>query len=124
MLLQDRQRAETYSPLGTVITQRLGKWREELTTGEIAVTEWAAGDLMQDLGYERVAASPSVLALARGVSFSVFDAVHRQIEQFSVHLVSLDAAYEDCEEEFWRYRRLWQKAPTTSGLRYWNQYVK
>jgi hypothetical protein len=124
MLLPEKEGAATHSPLGTVTTQRLGKWREELTTGEIALTEWAAGDLMQDLGYERVAASPSVLALARGVGYSAFDAVHRQIEQFPCIWYHWMQPTKIAKEEFWRYRRLWQKAPTTSGLRYWNQYVK
>jgi hypothetical protein len=81
-------------------------------------------NLLVPIEYERMAASPSVLALARGVGFSAFDAVHRQIEQFPCVWYHWMQPTKIAKEEFWRYRRMWQKAPTTSGLRYWNQYVK
>lgn len=124
MLLPDTQVDGAYSSQGAVTTARLGKWREELTAEEVALTEWAAGDLMQTVGYERAAASPSVLALARGAGLSAYDAVRRQIEQFPCMWYHWMQPTKIAKEEYWRNRRMWQKAPATSGLRNWNQYLK
>jgi hypothetical protein len=109
---------------GAVTTERLGKWREELTTEEVALTEWAAGELMQTLGYERAAGSPSVLAIARGVGLSAYDAVRRQVEQFPCMWYHWVQPTKIAQEEYWRNWRSWQKAPTTSGMRHWNTYLK
>jgi hypothetical protein len=49
----------------------IGRWREDLSAAEVAIVEWAAGDLLDTLGYppsgvSRVRALPLMARLALG----------------------------------------------------------
>ena len=65
-----------------VTTDRLGKWRDELTPDHVALVEWIVGPHMPSFGYEVVGRAPTNLAIFRGATFAAFDAVKRRITEF------------------------------------------
>jgi len=65
-----------------VTTERLGKWREELTPEEVALVEWVVGPEMRRFGYEPAGRSPSYNAIGRTLLFAAWDAVSRRAGEF------------------------------------------
>ncbi len=65
-----------------VTTERLGKWREELTVNQVALVEWVVGRHMQTFGYEAVGIRPSSATILRDMVSAVSDAVGKRVEQF------------------------------------------
>ena len=65
-----------------VTTERLGKWRDELTPKQVALVEWAVGCHMQTFGYEAVGGRPTSLSLLRELASAVSYAVGKRVEQF------------------------------------------
>ena len=66
----------------TVTTERLGKWREELTPDQAALVEWVVGPNMQMFGYEPSGRSPAGLSVARDLVSSAYDAVKKRVHEF------------------------------------------
>jgi hypothetical protein len=48
-------------------TQRMGLWRNELTTEQVALIEWVVGAQMEQFGYVREAARASAATITRGL---------------------------------------------------------
>ncbi len=65
-----------------VTTERLGRWREQLTTDEVALVEWFVSPHMQMFGYEPVGHSPSMLRIGRDRVTAVFDTVRQRLGEF------------------------------------------
>jgi hypothetical protein len=65
-----------------VTTERLGKWREELTANQVALVEWSVGHHMQTFGYEPLGIRPTRAAILRDLASAVSDAVGKRVEQF------------------------------------------
>ncbi|HLK22870.1 MAG TPA: sulfotransferase [Bryobacteraceae bacterium] len=65
-----------------VTTERLGKWREELTTEQVALAEWAVGDQMRRFGYQPAGIQPSRSAIARDKARAISGAIAKRMEQF------------------------------------------
>lgn len=65
-----------------VTTERLGRWREELTPNQVALVEWVIGRHMQSFGYEASGGRPTNLSILRELASAVRDAVGRRVEQF------------------------------------------
>lgn len=55
---KDRMRGHQVLPEGFVRKTTEGGWRDELTTSEVQVIEYLAGDRMTELGYERLLPRP------------------------------------------------------------------
>jgi Sulfotransferase family len=62
-----------------ITTERLDKWREELTANEVSQIEWAVGRHMETFGYQRSMDPPSSLTIASGLGFAVLDAVRTRL---------------------------------------------
>jgi hypothetical protein len=86
-----------------VTTERLGKWREELTPSQVALIEWVVGRDMQTFGYEPAGGQPGSLSIVRELASAVRDGVAKRVEQFpaawyylirSTNLVKEEAARE------------------------------
>ena len=65
-----------------VTTERLGKWRDELTPNQVALVEWVVGRYMKTFGYEAVGGRPTSLSLLRELASAVSYAVGKRVEQF------------------------------------------
>lgn len=65
-----------------VTTERLGKWREQLTADQVSLVEWVVGPNMRTLGYEAAGRAPTRAAIFRGLALAGFDSVRRRIEEF------------------------------------------
>ena len=66
-----------------VTTARLGKWRVQLTAGQIALIEWKVGPHLRTFGYEPGApGAPSGFRIARELLASLFDVVRREVGAF------------------------------------------
>jgi hypothetical protein len=65
-----------------VTTERIGRWREELTAEDVALTEWVLGCTIKMFGYSPVSNPPSRTALLRGLASAAYDAVWRRIAEF------------------------------------------
>jgi hypothetical protein len=71
----------TLRALRPLTTERLGKWREQLTAVEVSQIEWVVGRHLETFGYQRSMDPPSILTIARGVAFDVFDTVRTRLAQ-------------------------------------------
>lgn len=105
------QRAKT-----RVTTQRLEKWREDLTPGDAALVEWFAGPSLEMFGYACALPPPSGVARMQGLGIGLFDAIRRRIGEFpggwsywrkSIHLAREEAAKQGYYEK--RRRRMDRK---------------
>lgn len=52
----------------SVNTNRVEKWRDELTDEEVAIVEWIAGDTMERMGYSATAETPTTTAKAAAIA--------------------------------------------------------
>jgi hypothetical protein len=86
-----------------VTTERVEKWREQLTANQVSLTEWVVGSHMQTFGYEPAERSPSARTIIRGLASAAFDAARRRAGEFpglwysltgSTHLVKEETATE------------------------------
>jgi hypothetical protein len=86
-----------------VTTERLGKWREELTPNQVGLIEWVVGNDMQTFGYETAAPAPGRLSIARELASAFRHGIGKRLEQFpaawyylirSTSLVKEEAARE------------------------------
>ncbi len=93
-----------------VTTERLEKWREQLTADQIALIEWLVKPHMRTFGYEPAGASPSNLAIATGLASAAYDAASRRAGEFPRMWYSLTCsthlAKEEAAKERFRSRRL------------------
>jgi len=94
----------------SVTTERLGKWRKQLTADQVALIEWLVKPHMQTFGYEPAGRSPSKLTIVGGVASAAFDAARRRIGEFpgfwSFFTRSTDLVEEETAKERFRSRRL------------------
>ena len=65
-----------------VTTERLGKWREQLTPNQVSLIEWVVGPHMQTFGYHTAGDPPTRATIMRGLGLAAFDAVSRRIREF------------------------------------------
>jgi hypothetical protein len=88
-----------------ITTERLNKWREELTAKEVSQIEWAVGRHLETFGYQRSMDPPSSLTIARGVSFAVLDAVSMRLPQLPSIVYRLVRPTRLAKQESWMRRR-------------------
>jgi Sulfotransferase family len=93
-----------------ITTERLGNWREELTTDEVAQVEWVVGHHMETFGYQRAVDPPSRLTIARGIGFAAFDAVRTRLTQLPSIWYYLVRPTKLAKEESWMRRRVPERA--------------
>jgi hypothetical protein len=60
-------------------TDRLGKWREELNSEQVALIEWAAGSHMRKLGYELDGQVASLATRTAALGDELLDSVRRRL---------------------------------------------
>ncbi len=91
----------------SVTTERLEKWREQLTPDQVALVEWMVGPLMEELGYARVSSAPSRWRIAREAARYFFDTAGRHIGEFPAVWYGLtrSASIGKQEAAIRRYRR-------------------
>jgi hypothetical protein len=98
-----------------VTTERLGKWREELTPSQVALVESAVGSYMETFGYEAVGGrAPRWRALGDAAA-GAYGFVMMRVAQFpaswyyltaSANLAREEAAREQYQKPGWRSRLL------------------
>jgi hypothetical protein len=98
-----------------VTTERLGKWRQQLTVDQIALIEWLVKPHMQTFGYEPAGGLPSNLAIAKGLASALYDAVRRSAGEFPRIWYSLTGSTQLAKEEAAkeRFRRRQLAAPAS-----------
>jgi hypothetical protein len=89
-----------------VTTERLGKWREELTADQVALVEWYVGSHMQTFGYQAVGRRPPFKAVVGDLLSSACDAVSKRVRQFPAALYYLTRSSKLVSEEAARERYL------------------
>jgi len=89
-----------------VTTERLGKWREELTPNQVALVEWVVGRHMRTFGYEAVGGRPANLSILRELAGAVFKSAGRRVEQFPAAWYYLIRSTSIVKEEAARERYL------------------
>jgi hypothetical protein len=93
---------------GPVMKERLNRWREQLTTQDVAIVEWIAGDSMKMYGYERATGSVAVATIGKGLALALWDSARRQLEQFPYTWYSLAQPTKLGTQEYWKYRHSWE----------------
>jgi hypothetical protein len=93
-----------------VTTERLGKWREQLTADQVLLIEWLVKPHMQTFGYEPAGGLPTNLTIAKGLASAAYDAARRWAGEFPRMWYSLTCsthlAKEEAAKERFRSRRL------------------
>jgi hypothetical protein len=92
---------------GPITSERLHRWREQLTPEEVSLVEWIAGDGMRVYGYQRTAASTSIATVVRGLILSASDAARHQAEQLPHTWYYLTQPAKLATHEYWKYRHAW-----------------
>jgi hypothetical protein len=100
-----------------ITTERLDKWREQLTAKEVSQIEWAVGRHMETFGYQRSMDPPSSLTIARGLGFAVFDAVRARLPQLPGILYHLARPTKLAKQESWMRRREMKNRQISPGAR-------
>lgn len=67
--------------LEPVTTARRGTWRGQLSPRDVALIEWIAGPVMQQLGYDPEAPSVGMAARLRASAGAVMDEAHEKLRQ-------------------------------------------
>lgn len=89
-----------------ITTERLDKWREELTEEEVSQIEWALGPHMETFGYRRALNPPSIPTIVRGLCFAGFDTVRTRLMQLPGIWYYLVRPTKLAKEESWMNRRV------------------
>jgi hypothetical protein len=89
-----------------ITTERLEKWREELTAREVSQIEWVVGGHMEAFGYRRSGGSPSSLTIVRGLAFAEFEAVRMRLPQLPGIFYYLARPTKLAKQESWMRRRV------------------
>ena len=97
-----------------ITTQRIDKWREELTAEQVSQIEWVVGTHMETFGYQRSMDPPSSLTIARGLGFAGFDFVRMRLPQIPGIWYHLTRPTKLAREEFWMHRR-WPRGRAPHG---------
>ena len=110
MLIPQEERI-TYSERSkrsqTAITSdRLGKWKEQLSEAEVALIEWVAGKSMGAFGYGATVKQAARLTIVRSLALAAYDAVCQRIHHFPAVLYRLLRPTKLVSEEFWVFRRI------------------
>jgi hypothetical protein len=100
---------------GPVTTDRLGRWRVELTADEVTLVEWIAGGDMVAYGYHRAAQPPSRLAIARGLGAAAWDTFRRRLPQLPGIWYHVMRPTKLAKEEFWMHSR-WMRQALADSL--------
>jgi hypothetical protein len=82
-----------------VTTERIGKWREQLTSKEAALVEWFVGRHLQTFGYEPATHAPAGVAIAWDLCSTVFQAARRHVEEFPAARYSFVGSRQLAKEE-------------------------
>ena len=93
---------------GPLTSERLNKWREQLTLDEVSLVECIAGRDMQTYQYQRTTASASIPAIARGLAVAAVDPIRRQLEHLPYAWYRLTQPKKLASQEYWKYRHAWE----------------
>ena len=80
-------------------TERMGKWREQLTTDEAALVEWFVGQHMQTFGYQPVNRSPASRTIVRDLASAIIHAARRRAGEFPAAWYSFVRSRQLVKEE-------------------------
>ena len=93
------QRAEE-----SLTTERMGRWREQLTPDELALVEWFVGQHMQTFGYQAVTRPPANRAVVRDLASAIIHAARRRAGEFPAGWYSFVRSRQLVKEETARER--------------------
>jgi hypothetical protein len=93
------QRAEE-----SLTTERIGKWREQLTPDESALVEWFVGQHLQTFGYEAVGKPPANQTIVRDLASAIGHAVRRRAGEFPAAWYSFVRSRQLVKEEIAKQR--------------------
>ncbi len=102
----------------SVNSERRGKWQDELTSGDVALIEWAIGPALQAFGYQPAGRTPSRLKIASAAAFAALDAVRKQLVEFPGVWYYLMQPTQIAKEEYWKHRRDWQREEVPFSTRW------
>jgi hypothetical protein len=100
-----------------ITTERIDKWREELTAEQVSQIEWVVGTHMETFGYQRSMDPPSSLTIARGLGFAAFDFVRMRLRQIPGIWYHLARPTKLDREESWMHRRMAKRGELPTGAR-------
>jgi len=96
----------TKNALEPITTERLGRWRQDLSAAQVSQIEWAVGPHLEAFGYQRAMGPPSRLTIARGLAFAAFDTARTRIPQLPGIWYHLARPTRLAKEESWMRRRV------------------
>jgi Sulfotransferase family len=101
---------------GTITTERLEKWREQLDAKEVSLVEWVAGRNLLTYSYQRSGPPPSIATIARGLALAGLDPVRRHLGQLPYLWYRFLRPTKLSAQEYWKHPRLReQTAPESKG---------
>lgn len=92
--------------LAPLTTERLGKWREQLTSDQAAQVEWTLGAELENFGYRREAPRASASLAARGLAAAAFDLARQAIPKLPALWYRFTAPADLRRYEYWRHPHL------------------
>jgi hypothetical protein len=106
------------SASGAVTSERMGKWREELTEPDAALIEWIAGPRLEAYGYPRTTGPASLPAKARAMMEAGADGMRRRWQRIPHRWVSWTQPADLAAQEYTRFRDDWDR--TFPGTEPWH----
>lgn len=97
---------ETDRYLAPLTTDRLGKWREQLTPHQAELVEWTIGTGLEEFGYRREVGRASAVNIARGLCAAAFDLARHAIPKLPALWYSYTAPTDLRRYEYWRHPHL------------------
>jgi hypothetical protein len=97
-----------------ITTERIDKWREELTAEQVSQIEWTVGRHMEAFGYRRVLDPPSIPAIAHGLGLVAADTVRERLTQLPGFWYRLLQPTKLAKEQYWMRRRAVKRAEANS----------
>ena len=104
---------------GPVTTERLDRWREQLSSEEVSLVEWIAGRDMRKYSYQPSAEPPSILTIAHGLGRATLDPVRRHLRHFPYLWYRLLRPTNLSAQEYWKSPRVQEQRASHSGLWSW-----
>jgi hypothetical protein len=97
------------SASGAVTSERMGKWRGELTEPDVALVEWLAGPTLEAYGYSRTARPASLPAKTRAMIEAGADGLRRRWQRIPHRWVCWTRPADLAAQEYCRFREGWDR---------------
>lgn len=104
---------------GAVTSSRQNRWRTQLTGADVSLIESITRTGMSLYGYQPAAGSPGAATVALGLAHAGACVIRQLFAKFPYFCCRLLLPTQLTRQEYWKYRRTWEKTATFFHLRSW-----